>query len=106
MAANVLYLLDAVTTQSSGIPVRINTFPAQVQVVLSDTTTPAATVIVEGSNEGTPSHWFPIFTFTMSGSGETTGRAFAAEWRWVRGRVSAISGASAAVTAIISGKNS
>jgi hypothetical protein len=57
----------------------------------------AATVLVEVSNNGT--HWMTLGTITLSGT-TSAADGFVGDdtWQFVRGRVTAISGTSAAVT--------
>ena len=95
-------LTGATTTVSSGW-VHINAFAACIQAWLADTTTPAATLIIEGSNEDVPTHPVALATVELSGALNTNGYSTAAGYYWLRVRISAISGTSAAVTANIRG---
>jgi hypothetical protein len=67
-----------------------------VQATLADTTTPEATVVVEGSADGVG--WVTLATLTLSGALASEGFVLAAPWPQIRARVTAISGANAAVT--------
>lgn len=68
-----------------------------IQGYVVGTGTVSATVIVEGSNNGTD--WVPISTLTMSDSGRAIdGGVLSTMFSTIRGRVLAISGTGAAVT--------
>lgn len=96
-------VLTAATTTATSGWVHINSFAAVVQAWLADTTTPAATLIIEGSNEDTPTHPVALATVELSGALNANGYSTAAGYYWLRVRISAISGTSAAVTANIRG---
>jgi hypothetical protein len=92
-------LLDAVTATGAGSSVSYGPGPSTFQATLSNTTTPAATVDVEVSNNGT--QWVTLGAITLSGALATDGFAADAPWKYVRGNVTAISGASATVTLLM-----
>lgn len=99
MAQGVIPLLDGVTTTAASGPVHLKRFPAQFHCYLSANSDAAATVIIEGSSEDDPSHWFPILTFVLAGASETAGRSVGCEYYWFRARVSVIAGTGTAVYA-------
>ncbi len=68
-----------------------------VQVVLSNTTTPTATVDVEVSLDGT--NWVVFHTFSLTTAGESQGVQVNEPWVYIRANVTAISGTSASVDA-------
>lgn len=93
-------LLSSVTTTATGSAVRMPGAPGSVQAVVSGTGAVTATVVVEVSNDG--ANWQTLDTITLSGTTNAVGSmAYAAPFVEVRGRVSAISGTGAAVTAVI-----
>lgn len=98
-------VLTAATTTATSGWVHINSFAAVVQAWLANTTTPAATLIIEGSNEDVPTHPVAMATVELSGALNAKGYAFSTGFYWVRVRISAISGVAAAVTANIRGYN-
>ncbi len=67
----------------------------------------AATIIVEVSNADTPTEadWITMGTITLTLGTTSTSDGFNkdAPWKWVRARVSAISGTGAAVSAWVAG---
>lgn len=71
------------------------------QAVLSSTVTPAATVIVEGSNDGV--NPITLGTITISGAEASDGFAVDAAWSFYRGRVSSITGSHANITLTMGG---
>lgn len=93
-------LLNAATATGAGALNSISTPIRSYQAFLSTSTTPAATVDVEVSNDGT--HWLLAGTITLSGSADSEGfiTESAAPWLYDRGNVTSISGASATVTLI------
>lgn len=101
MSSGILTLLDGATTQGAGSPVHVMMSPSQAHVFLSGNADAAATVILEGSNQETPTHWFPIVTFVLSGANESAGRSFGCRYFWFRARVSTISGATTTVGAVM-----
>ena len=52
MSSGILTLLDGATTQGAGSPVHVMMSPSQAHVFLSGNADAAATVILEGSNQG------------------------------------------------------
>ena len=89
-------LVSAATATGAGSAAGIKTVNRTYQAFLSTSTTPAATVNVEASNDGT--HWVVLGTITLSGSAATDGFASYGAWLYDRGNVTAISGAVATVT--------
>ena len=75
---------------------KVESSGATFQAVLSNTTTPAATVDIEVSNDKI--NWVGMGTITLSGAADTDGFASSASWKYVRPNVTAISGTNAAVT--------
>jgi hypothetical protein len=61
----------------------------------------AATILIEGSNEGIANTWITIGTITLTLGTTKTADGFTtdAPWKFVRARVSAISGTNASVNA-------
>lgn len=96
---NVKTLLSAVTATGAGTSVRAKFGQKTFQAYLSSTTTPSATIAVEGSNNNI--HWVTLGTITLSTSGGTDGFATDAPWSFIRGNVTAISGTSAAATLLM-----
>lgn len=95
-----IVLLQAVTTASTGNSVDMLNYPQEYRsfvAKVAGTGSVSATVLIEASSNGTD--FFTLATFTLSG---TTSAADACvtddSWRYLRGRVSAVSGTGAAVT--------
>jgi hypothetical protein len=65
----------------------------------------AATILIQVSNEDTPTQWVTAatITLTLSTTRSTDGAAIDAAWKHVRSRVSAISGTDAAVSVWMGG---
>lgn len=99
--SGIITLLDAVATATAGDPVHIRMTPAQAHVYLSANSDASATVVIEGSNEESPEHWFPIVTFVLSGSSESAGRSFGCRYFWFRARVAVITGSGTTVGAVM-----
>jgi len=80
---------------------------ASFQAIVTGTGAVTATVIVQASNEeatynGTNSNWITISTISLSGTTTATdGVTTVAPWKYIRVGVTAISGTSAAVTALM-----
>jgi len=73
-----------------------------VQASVVGTGAVTATVIIEASNDAVSSNWLPIHTFTLSGSDSVAdGFLFTQPWKYIRARLTAISGTGAAVSASI-----
>lgn len=72
-----------------------------IHVEISDTTTPTATVVVEYSNTQSAKGPFITDTLSFTAAGEGQGVPCFNGFQWVRVRVTAISGASAAITATL-----
>lgn len=70
-----------------------------VHVELSDTTSPTATVVVEGSNTQSGKGPAILKTFSLTAAGQGVGLITMVGAVWIRVRVTAISGSSASVTA-------
>jgi len=89
-------LLDAAT--ATGASDKIGpSFPTQsYQISLSATTTPSATVLIQGSNDGT--NWITEATHSPSGSGDSVGGTLVMGWAFMRANCTAIAGTSATVT--------
>ena len=93
-------LLSAANTTGSSQWMNVNRGIVNIQAWLSNTTTPAATLIVEGSNEETPTNAVTIYTLSISGAAAALGRSFWSGYYWVRVRCSAITGTNATVSAL------
>lgn len=92
-------MLNAVTTTVTGAPLQ-NPAGGCFQATVNGTGAVSATVLVEVSIDGVG--WLTLATITLSGTTSATdGFVAAAGWPNVRARVSAISGTSAAVTALM-----
>lgn len=90
-------LLKDKTTTGAGVGYKLNTPFATFQATVSGTGAVTATVLVQGSNDGT--NFFTIATIPLSGTTSATdGAAIQAPYAWVRGNLSAVSGTGAAVT--------
>jgi len=94
-------VLDAATTTGNSGALHLHKDWVTIQTWLSNTTTPAATVILEGTNEDTPANYTPIYTFSLSGAAAVLGRTVFANYYWLRVRISAISGTNATCSAIL-----
>ena len=92
-------LLSAKATTGAGSSVKEGNRYKVFQATLSSTTTPTATVYVQGSLDGT--NFVTLGTITLSGSAATDGFASDAPWKYFRGYVNAISGTSATVTLLM-----
>lgn len=93
-------LLNAVTSTGPGTAVEgLNTSKHIFQAFLAETTTPTATVLVEGSLDGVV--YTTIASFSLSGSGDSKVGALDADYPFIRGNVSAITGTSAAATLLM-----
>lgn len=59
----------------------------------------AATIVIEASNEVSPTVWITLGTITLTLGTTATGDAFVSDapYRWVRSRISAISGTDGSV---------
>ncbi len=93
-------LLDAVLVTGAGASFAITSHGSNqktFQAKVVGTGAVSATVLVQGSNDGT--YWEDLNTFTLSGTtSDHDGWAHEAPWGAYRGNVSAISGTGAAVT--------
>jgi hypothetical protein len=96
MKEAVVTLLDAVLITGAGGAVNPTQSVQSYQATLSNTTTPAATVVIEGSNDR--SGWVALATLSPSGAADSAGATITAAWPYVRANVTAISGTSASVT--------
>jgi len=90
------------TTTVTGTQIYKNSPAATFQAIVSGTGAVAATVVIDGSNDGT--HWCATVLGTITLSGTTTdndGFTTTAPWKYVRARVTAISGTGATVTVLM-----
>lgn len=99
-------IMSAVTTASTGTSMNLLAMMSNitVQATVAGTGAVTATVIVEFSNDGIG--WVSDSTGTLSLTGTTTassGFVNTAPWGYIRGRVTAISGTTAAVTVTVGG---
>ena len=90
------YSLGVFSATGSGGPVKNDGAQQTFQATLSNTTTPAATVQIQVSNDG--NQWLTLGTITLSGANATDGFLASTSWDKVRANVTAISGTSATVT--------
>lgn len=94
-------LLQDVAAVGAGQPVQgQNIASMSAQGVVAGTGAVSATVVIEGSNNGID--WITIATLNLTGTGRGSdgGAIQMPPWSFVRGRVTAISGTSAAVTVL------
>lgn len=94
-------LLNAATAAKTGDAENTDGRPADCtfQASIVGTGAVTATVIIEGSNEGPAGNFLTIATFTLSGTTtDSAGVASQAKWAFIRARMTAITGTSAAVT--------
>ena len=98
--SNTRTLLDAATATGSSAYVNVRCGLVNIQGFLSNTTTPAATIVIEGTNEDTPANPVTIKTLSLSGAKAADGYTFVSGYYWVRARISAISGTSATCTVL------
>lgn len=91
-------LLAAVAAPVSGAAALIASFNRTFQATVSGTGAVSATVVIEGSNDGT--NFLTLGTITLTGTTSASdGFASTAPWQYVRARLTAISGTGAAVSA-------
>lgn len=98
------YLLTNATSTSTGSAYRLYTGKCTFQGVGSTTSGAGAAVIkVEVSNDQV--NWIEMasISLTLSTTAATDGIATEACWKWVRGKVSSISGTGASVSLLIGG---
>ena len=93
-------LFDAATATGSSSYFDVKKGLVNIQGFLSNTTTPAATVVIEGTNEDTPANPVTIKTLSLSGAAAADGYTFVSGYYWVRARISAITGTSATCTVL------
>lgn len=95
-------LLNAITITGVGSAVSPVTEPFRVyQATVVGTGAVSATVNVEGSLDGT--YFIPVGIISLSGTTSATdGFASQAQWQYVRGNITAISGTGAALTLLMS----
>lgn len=95
-----LNLLDAVTATGFSTSVEsLNTGKHVFQAFHGVSTTPTATILIEGSLDN--SNWATIATITLSGSADTDGVAIDEDWKYLRANLTAIAGTSAEVTVLM-----
>jgi len=95
-------LLSEATTTTTGATFPCYGSTTSVQASITGSGAISATVIVEVSND--ESQWLTLETLSLSGTTSATGGvAFVPCWRAIRARLTAISGASAAVTVKLCG---
>ena len=93
-------LFDAATTTGSSGYFNVGKGLVNIQGFLSNTTTPAATIVIEGTNEDTPANPVTIKTLSLSGAAAADGYTFVSGYYWVRARISAITGTNATCTVL------
>ena len=89
-------ILNAATATGAGSSTLLSGSTHTFQAVLSNTTTPTATVSIEVSNDNTS--WSNLGTIILSGASDTGTVSKIVSWLYVRANVTAISGTSASVT--------
>lgn len=90
------------TTTATGDKIYKDSPSATFQAIVAGTGAVTATVVIDGSNDGT--NWCSTVLGTITLSGTTTnsdGFTTTAPWKYVRARVTAISGTSATVTVLM-----
>ena len=93
-------LQNDATTTATGTAIYKDAPKATLQATVSGTGAVSATVIIDVSNDAL--NWIPAVTFTLSGTTSATdGTATDASWKYVRSRVTAISGTGAKVTVLM-----
>lgn len=94
-------ILNAITvTPTTGDAVENSTGTKSFHGKVTGTGAVTATIVVEGSNEN--STWVTIGTITLSGTTSATdGFAHLSAWRYVRGRISALTGTGATATLVM-----
>lgn len=95
--ASSLTLLDAVATATTGQAYRVKKNPISIQVFNNAAGT-TNTVIIEGSNQETPTAWTSLLQFAMASNSETAGDTITPPWTWIRARASVVT--AGAVSAI------
>jgi hypothetical protein len=94
----VMDLLQGATTTVTGDWKYKDSGTSTYQAILSGTGTISATVIIEVSNDGINASNTPLGTIVLSGTTITSdGFTSSAPWKYVRARISAISGTSATI---------
>ena len=93
-------LLSAVTSTGAGTAIDDADLPLRTYQAYGQTTagSGSATIKVQGSNDGTNFVDLGTITLTLTTSTSTDGFVSNANWRYVRGNVTALSGTGAAVT--------
>lgn len=79
---------------SPDIPIANHAF----QAILNGASADSATVTLEASNDN--SHWLPLVTFNITSAVPTIGSQVVATYAYMRGNLTAISGAGASVSLI------
>ena len=96
---NLLSEAPPVTTTVTGTWVYKDSAWAAIQCVVSGTGAVSATVVLEVSNDGVNAVATPLATITLSGTtAASDGITTMAPWKFIRARVTAISGTGAVVT--------
>lgn len=92
-------LMQSITGASTGGSVDMNNYPQDYRSFVAKVTgtgSVSATVLVEASSDN--STFFTLVTFTLTGTtSDTDGAVTDDSWRFIRGRVTAISGTGASV---------
>ena len=94
------FLLNGATATTTGNPASAPSPDRTYQATVVGTGSVSATVIIEGSNDGSSLSYLTIGTITLSGTTSASdGFVSTASWSFVRARLTAISGTGAAVNA-------
>jgi hypothetical protein len=90
-------LLDSAIAVATGGSLRVDQVNRTFQVTVAGTGSVSATVVIEGSNDGT--NFLALAAVTLSGTNSASdGFVSQAKWTYVRAKLTAISGTGAAVT--------
>lgn len=98
-SGSVIDIMSSVTTTATGNWIFKDRPTTTVQATVAGTGTVTATVIIDVSNDGANACSTVAGTITLSGTtANADGFVIAAPWKYIRARVTAISGTGAAVT--------
>jgi hypothetical protein len=94
----VMDLLQGATTTATGDWKHKDGLNATYQAVVTGTGTVTATIVIETSNDGVNANSTPLGTIVLSGTtSNSDGFTSNAPWKYVRARITAISGTNATV---------
>lgn len=98
MSGKTNILLNAVSSVAAGSSVSSTAINRSFQATLNGASAVSATVLAEGSNNGT--NWLTIATYSLTLAAPSSGSAFVAPYKYIRGNLTAISGTGETVTLI------